>query len=73
MANVRNLIIGCDGTWNDTDETALTNVAKLLNACTAKNQVTHYEEGVVLRTGKHYPVVFMAKDWIGKFSAHTTS
>ncbi|MBZ0168145.1 hypothetical protein MELA_02057 [Candidatus Methylomirabilis lanthanidiphila] len=46
MANVRNLIIGCDGTWNDTDETALTNVAKLLNACTAKNQVTHYEEGV---------------------------
>lgn len=46
MGNARNLIIGCDGTWNDTDESALTNVAKLLNACAAKNQVTHYEEGV---------------------------
>lgn len=46
MAKKRNLIIGCDGTWNDTDGSALTNVAKLLNACTAKNQVTHYEEGV---------------------------
>jgi len=46
MPKIRNLIIGCDGTWNDTDESALTNVAKLLNACTAKNQVTHYEEGV---------------------------
>ena len=46
MAKVRNLIIGCDGTWNDIDKSALTNVAKLLNACTVKNQVTHYEEGV---------------------------
>lgn len=46
MAKVRNLIIGCDGTWNDTAKSALTNVAKLLNACNAKNQVTHYEEGV---------------------------
>ncbi|MBU0480787.1 MAG: DUF2235 domain-containing protein [Proteobacteria bacterium] len=42
----RNLIIGCDGTWNDTDESAVTNVVKLLDACTAKNQITHYEEGV---------------------------
>lgn len=46
MAKIRNLIIGCDGTWNDTDESALTNVAKILNACASKNQVTHYEEGV---------------------------
>ncbi|WP_172597704.1 DUF2235 domain-containing protein [Sulfuriflexus mobilis] len=46
MAKVRNLIIGCDGTWNDTDESALTNVAKLLNACLSKDQITHYEEGV---------------------------
>lgn len=46
MAKTRNLIIGCDGTWNDTDTGALTNVARLLNACMAKNQVTHYEEGV---------------------------
>jgi uncharacterized protein (DUF2235 family) len=40
------LIIGCDGTWNDTDNAALTNVAKILGACSARNQVTHYEEGV---------------------------
>jgi uncharacterized protein (DUF2235 family) len=46
MAKVRNLIIGCDGTWNDTDESAVTNVVKLLRACMAKNQLTHYEEGV---------------------------
>jgi len=45
MAN-RNLIIGCDGTWNDLNESARTNVAKLLDACVAKDQVTHYEEGV---------------------------
>ena len=46
MAKIRNLIIGCDGTWNDTGESSLTNVAKILNACASKNQVTHYEEGV---------------------------
>ena len=46
MANNRNLIIGCDGTWNDTDEAALTNVRKLLQACSSKNQRIHYEEGV---------------------------
>jgi uncharacterized protein (DUF2235 family) len=46
VGKVRNLIIGCDGTWNDTDQSALTNVAKLLNACMAQNQITHYEEGV---------------------------
>ncbi|MEL0083383.1 MAG: DUF2235 domain-containing protein [Gammaproteobacteria bacterium] len=41
---MRNLVIGCDGTWNDTDG-ELTNVASLLNACSARNQVTHYEGG----------------------------
>jgi uncharacterized protein (DUF2235 family) len=41
----RNLIIGCDGTWKDTDGSP-TNVIKLLRACSAKNQITHYEEGV---------------------------
>jgi len=46
VAKTRHLIIGCDGTWNDTDASALTNVAKLLNACSAQNQVMHYEEGV---------------------------
>ncbi|MDM8543557.1 DUF2235 domain-containing protein [Desulfococcaceae bacterium HSG9] len=46
MAKIRNLIVGCDGTWNDTDMGALTNVAKILNACASKKQVTHYEEGV---------------------------
>ena len=42
---VRNLIIGCDGTWNDTGSSP-TNVVKLLRACSNKNQVTQYEEGV---------------------------
>lgn len=46
MARMRNLIIGCDGTWNDTDDPEHTNVVKILNACAAKNQVVHYEEGV---------------------------
>jgi uncharacterized protein (DUF2235 family) len=46
MAKVRNLIIGCDGTWNDTDDPDHTNVVKILNACAAKNQIVHYEEGV---------------------------
>ncbi len=45
MPAVRNLVIGCDGTWNDTDGTS-TNVVKLLEACSARDQVTHYEEGV---------------------------
>lgn len=46
MPRFRNLIIGCDGTWNDTEEPAQTNVVKILDACLSKNQVTHYEEGV---------------------------
>ena len=47
MAKARNLIVGCDGTWNDTDEESeVTNVVKLLRACMKRNQITHYEEGV---------------------------
>ncbi len=46
MADIRNLIIGCDGTWNDTDAGSPTNVVKILKACLSKNQQTHYEEGV---------------------------
>jgi uncharacterized protein (DUF2235 family) len=46
VAKGRNLIIGCDGTWNDPDQTAATNVVKLLDACSTSKQVTHYEEGV---------------------------
>jgi len=46
VAKVRNLIIGCDGTWNDTEGSTQTNVVKILNACASKDQVTHYEEGV---------------------------
>ena len=46
MAKVRNLVIGCDGTWNDTEEEAKTNVFKLLDNCLSRNHETHYEEGV---------------------------
>ncbi len=41
----RNLIVGCDGTWNDANGPA-TNVRKLIDGCSAKNQRTQYEEGV---------------------------
>ena len=46
MPKTRNLVIGCDGTWNDTESGAITNVAKILNACLSRNQEIHYEEGV---------------------------
>jgi len=46
MAGTRNLVIGCDGTWNDTDTGAPTNVVKILGACSSRNQEMHYEEGV---------------------------
>ena len=46
MDKVRNLVIGCDGTWNDTEEVAKTNVFKLLDNCLSQNHETHYEEGV---------------------------
>ena len=45
MPRIRNLIIGCDGTWNDV-ASGRTNVAKILDACSARNQRQHYEEGV---------------------------
>lgn len=47
MTDMRNLIVGCDGTWNTPeDPSSRTNVAKILSACLSKNQVVHYEEGV---------------------------
>ncbi len=46
MTTVRNLVVGCDGTWNDAGSGSATNVVKILNACAAKNQELHYEEGV---------------------------
>ncbi|MES1944109.1 hypothetical protein PC39_08339 [Salinisphaera sp. PC39] len=46
MSEMRNLVIGCDGTWNETQMPPDTNVAKLLRALSASGQVQHYEEGV---------------------------
>lgn len=43
---VRNLVIGCDGTWNDTDTDAKTNVVKILDACLNRNLEKWYMEGV---------------------------
>lgn len=43
---VRNLVIGCDGTWNDNDTGAPTNVVKVLDACLNKNLEKWYMEGV---------------------------
>lgn len=50
----RNLVVGCDGTWNELQQTdggtpAPTNVAKLMHALADDGddrQVLHYEEGV---------------------------
>ena len=47
MAEQRNLVIGLDGTWNDTDsEEEITNVVRLLRALFRRGHVQHYEEGV---------------------------
>ncbi len=51
MAKFRNLIIGCDGTWNEIGD-GKTNVAKILEACVATQQVMHYEEGVGTAPGE---------------------
>ena len=45
-ANKRNLVIGCDGTWNDNDTGASTNVVKILDACKNRNLEKYYMEGV---------------------------
>lgn len=56
MSKTRNLIIGCDGTWNepeqlDNGEAAPTNVVKFMNALASLNgrQKQHYEQGVGTR------------------------
>ena len=54
MAKIRNLVVGCDGTWNepeqmDDGERAPTNVVKFMNALLDEGdgrQRQHYEEGV---------------------------
>lgn len=46
MAEVRNLVIGCDGTWNDNDTGSPTNVVKILAACLERNLEKYYMEGV---------------------------
>jgi uncharacterized protein (DUF2235 family) len=46
MSRIRNLVIGCDGTWNDNDTGAPTNVVKILDACLNRNLEKHYMEGV---------------------------
>ena len=46
MPAMRNLVIGCDGTWNDNDTGTPTNVVKILDACRNKNLEKYYIEGV---------------------------
>ena len=53
---MRNIIIGCDGTWHDDlDPNKRTNVFKLLKACAGKNQVPIYQEGVGTAFGESLP------------------
>lgn len=45
MSNVRNLVVACDGTWNDPESS--TNVKRFKDAVfQTKEQVVHYEKGV---------------------------
>ena len=46
MPAIRNLVIGCDGTWNDNGTGAVTNVVKILDACVNRNLEKYYMEGV---------------------------
>lgn len=46
MPTMRNLVIGCDGTWNDNDTATPTNIVKILDACLNRNLEKHYMEGV---------------------------
>lgn len=42
----RNLVIGCDGTWNDNGTSEKTNVVKILEACRKSKLEKYYTEGV---------------------------
>lgn len=54
MSEVRNLIIGCDGTWNEPE--CDTNVLLFLGAIRqTRRQVTHYEKGVGTRAWEALP------------------
>ena len=62
MSEIRNLIIGCDGTWNEPQQTkdgtlAPTNVVKFMSALKSLNgrQRQHYEKGVGTRAWEALP------------------
>lgn len=62
MARIRNLVIGCDGTWNEPEkladgQPAPTNVEKFLDALASRGgqQVKHYEKGVGTRPWEALP------------------
>lgn len=64
MSRVRNLVIGCDGTWNEPEQlddgsVSPTNVVKFLEALKINNpnskQVPFYEEGVGARAFESLP------------------
>jgi len=62
MAHVRNLVVGCDGSWNEPEQRsdgkpAPTNVVKLTRAIASRGgrQVVHYEEGVGTREWESLP------------------
>ena len=62
MSEVRNLVVGCDGTWNEPEQlsegvSAPTNVVKLVRsmASLGGRQVVHYEEGVGTRGWESLP------------------
>ena len=60
MPKLRNLVIGCDGTWNAPDQIddggGPTNVQKLISALAKrKSQVCHYESGVGTRAFEALP------------------
>jgi uncharacterized protein (DUF2235 family) len=62
MTDVRNLVVGCDGTWNDPDQAddgtaGKTNVVKFMEAMASLGgrQVPHYEEGVGTRAWEALP------------------
>jgi uncharacterized protein (DUF2235 family) len=62
MTRTRNLVVGCDGTWNEPEQRsdgrpAPTNVVKLTRAIASLGgrQVVHYEEGVGAREWESLP------------------
>lgn len=55
MTQTRNLVIGCDGTWNDAENVAdATNVRRLLLGCAETKPKPFYEEGVGTAFGESF-------------------